>query len=48
MAMDKHQRMNGSNKLTFNGTWNEMQGKLKKKHGRLTDKEHVCTEAKRE
>jgi len=32
------------NKLTFNGTWNEVQGKLKQKYGQLTDNDLVYTE----
>jgi len=29
------------NKLTFNGSWNEVQGKLKQKYGLLTDNDLV-------
>jgi uncharacterized protein YjbJ (UPF0337 family) len=32
------------NKLTFNDTWNEVQGKLKQKYGQLTDNDLVYTE----
>ena len=32
------------NKLTFNGTWNKVQGKLKQKYGQLTDNDLVYTE----
>ncbi|MEI6125439.1 MAG: CsbD family protein [Pseudomonadota bacterium] len=34
------------NKLIFNGTWNEVQGKLKQKYGQLTDNDLVYTEGK--
>ena len=33
-----------NNKLIFNGTWNEVQGKLKRKYGQLTDNDLVFTE----
>jgi uncharacterized protein YjbJ (UPF0337 family) len=32
------------NKLTFTGSWNEVQGKLKKKYALLTDNDLVYTE----
>ena len=32
------------NKLQFKGTWNEVQGKLKKKYGLLTDNGLVYSE----
>lgn len=34
------------NKLTFKGTWNEVQGKLKQKYGQLTDDDLVYAEGK--
>ena len=34
------------NKLTFKGTWNEVQGKLKQKYGQLTDDDLVYSEGK--
>ena len=36
------------NKLTFNGTWNEVQGKLKQKYGQLTDNDLVYTEGQQD
>jgi uncharacterized protein YjbJ (UPF0337 family) len=38
--------MTAMNKLIFNGTWNEVQGKLKKKYGMLTDNDLVYTEGR--
>ena len=32
------------NKLTFTGSWNEVQGKLKQKYGQLTDNDLVYKE----
>jgi len=34
------------NNLTFKGTWNEVQGKLKQKYGQLTDNDLVYTAGK--
>lgn len=34
------------NKLTFNGSWNEMTGKLKQKYGALTDDDLTFAEGK--
>ena len=34
------------NKLTFNETWNEVQGKFKQKYAQLTDDDLVCAEGK--
>ena len=34
------------NKLTFTGSWNEVQGKLKKKYGILTDNDLVYSEGR--
>jgi len=34
------------NKLTFNGSWNEVQGKLKQKYAQLTDDDLVYKEGK--
>ena len=34
------------NNLTFKGTWNEVQGKLKQKYGHLTDNDLIYTEGK--
>ena len=34
------------NKLTFKGTWNEVQGKLKQKYGQLTDDDLLYSEGK--
>jgi uncharacterized protein YjbJ (UPF0337 family) len=34
------------NKLTFKGTWNEVQGKLKQKYAQLTDDDLLFAEGK--
>ncbi|MDO8723331.1 MAG: CsbD family protein [Syntrophales bacterium] len=34
------------NKLTFNGTWNEVQGKLKQAYASLTDDDLLFAEGK--
>jgi len=34
------------NNLTFNGNWNEVQGKLKQKYAQLTDDDLVYVEGK--
>ncbi|MDO8723332.1 MAG: CsbD family protein [Syntrophales bacterium] len=36
------------NKLTFNGTWNEVQGKLKKAYADLTDDDLLYAEGKQD